>query len=238
MIKLMNMLRWDVDLQARHYIYAANIFSTGSICAFIALLPIESLPISVATFFIFTDPALIGLAFIGALILMEKATGVIAALGVTPSPPWVYVLSKTMTMSLNGFLAGMAVAWVAHKGEFDIPLMTLALLFSNVLAVLIGFACVARAPSMNALMVTLIYVTTLLFLPLLAHFEIVSGPVRWLFAIIPSYAMLLSFDGAADPSLLSMGEWVYAYGYQSLWIVVGWFWTMREFRASIVSDGR
>ena len=238
MSRLLHMLRWDVTLQARNYIYIANVVSTAAIIVFVLLLPLDPLPAPVASFFIFADPALIGLSFIGAIVMMEKASRVLSALGVTPSPPGVYVLSKTFTMSVNGILSGLAVAWFALDGEFTWSLMILALSLSNTVAVLLGFAIVARAPSMNGLMIFLLFGTSILFIPLLAHFGLVSGPAEWVLAIIPSYAMLMSFEGATNPDLLSRAQWIYAFGYQVIWVVVGWLWALREFKQSIVSEGR
>ena len=238
MSRLIHMLRWDITLQARNYIYVANIVSTAAIIVFVMLLPVDPLPASAASFFLFADPALIGLSFIGAIVMMEKASRVLSALGVTPSPPSVYVASKTLTMSVNGILSGLAVAWFALGGAFDWGLMILALALSNTVAVLMGLAIVARAPSMNGLMIFLLFGTSILFIPLLPHFGLVSGPAGWAFAVIPSYAMLMSFVGAADPGLLNQAEWAYAIGYQALWILIGWIWALREFKQSIVSEGR
>lgn len=238
MSQLINMLRWDITLQARNYIYVANVISTAAIIVFVLLLPVDPLPVPAASFFIFTDPALIGLSFIGAIVMMEKASRVLSALGVTPSPPSVYVASKTLTMSVNGILSGLAVAWFALDGSFDWPLMILSLILSNTVAVLLGLALVARAPSMNGLMIILLFSTTILFTPLLAHFGLIPEPARWVFALLPSYAMLMAFNGGADPSLLSSAEWGYALGYQVFWIVLGWVWALREFKQSIISEGR
>ena len=238
MIKLIRMMRWDLTLQARQFLFVANAVSTAALCGFVLMLPMNPLPVHVASALILADPALIGMSFIGAIVLMEKGTGVLSALGITPSPPWVYVLSKTLTLSFSGFVSGLAVAWVALNGEFGIALMVLALALSNTVAVLIGFACVARAPSMNALMIYLLYAATFLFMPLLGHFSLVPQQANWVLGLIPSYAMLMSFNGAADPSRLSTVDWVYAIGYQLLWIGIGWRWTMHEYRAYIISSGR
>lgn len=145
---------------------------------------------------------------------------------------------EAATLSFSGFLSGLAVAWVALGDQFDVGLMLLALALSNIVAVLIGFAGVARAPSMNALMIYLLYGTVILFLPLLVHFSIAPTGAEWILGVIPSYAMLQAFNGAADPASLSMGEWIYAIGYQLVWIAIGWRWAMREFRAYIISSGR
>lgn len=237
MHRLLNMIRWDLDLQARNYIMVMNAVSTAVIIAFVLLIG-PPVPASVASFFIFADPALIGLSLTGAIVLMEKSARVLSALGVAPSPPWVYVASKTVTMTGMGALSALAVAWVGLGGAFDWPLMILAVLLSNIIAVLIGFACVARAPSMNAFMTYLLMVAALLFAALPAHFGILPDWGVLSSMLLPSYAMLLALNGAADPSSLSAAQWSYAIGYQLVWIALGWAWSLHEFSAHIVTEGR
>lgn len=231
---LLLMLRWDLDLQARHHILTANLISTAFLAAFVMILPTPLDP-KVASLFIFLDPALIGLSFVGAIILMEKAARVHLAMGVTPSEPWVYVASKIITLSVGGLLSGLAVAYAAYRGAFDWPMMLIALTLSNSVAVLIGFGIVARARSMNDLMVKLIYVSTALFVPILAHFAIIpAAPVAW----IPSYAMLVLLDAGGSPGLVPTAHWLTAAGYLLIWILLGSMWALREYRRSIVSEGR
>ena len=238
MSRLMSMMRWDVSLQARHHIFTANIVSTAAICGFVFILPVEIMSASLASFFVFADPALIGLSFIGAIVLMEKATRVHLALGVTPSPPWVYVMSKTVILTLAGTLSGLAVAWTAYRGDFDWPLMIWALLLSNALAVLIGLVLVARCQTMNQLLMQLLYATTILFIPLLAHFNVVPDAVKWGLAIIPSSAMLWLLNAAGD--LPSVPPWQVWGGtlYLLFWIGLMWMRALRDYSAAILSDGR
>jgi len=236
-MKLLRMLLWDVRLQARHNIYTATIVSTLMIMAFLWMLPIKPMPIELSALFIFLDPALMGLSFVGAIVLSEKSTKVLSALNVTPSPDWVYVLSKVTTLSVVGIIAGLVISYVA-TASFHWGLMILTMILSNVVAVLVGFGFVARAESMNALMISLLYASTLLFIPFLAIFGVVPEWSHWLIAIIPSYAVLLSIQGAIDPAFLSSGEWVYAIVYQLVWIVGAWKWSMREYVDYIVFDGR
>lgn len=234
MSKLLRMLRWEIDLQVRHHIVTANVLSTGFLAAFVSILPIPLHP-KFASLFIFLDPALIGLSFVGAIVLMEKAARVHLALGVTPSPPWVYVASKILTLSLGGIFSGLVVAWVAYRGQFDWPMMLIALTLSNIVAVLIGFAIVARSRSMNDLMVKLIYVSTALFIPILAHFEIIpAAPLAW----IPSFAMLVMLDAAGNGAGAFSTSWLLAAGYLCLWIAGGAIWAMREYKQSIITEGR
>jgi fluoroquinolone transport system permease protein len=228
---------WDIGLQLRSMVYTATVVSTAVICGFILILPVEQLSSHWATFFIFMDPATIGLSFVGAVVLMEKAQGTIVALGVTPMRPWIYVASKILSLSLLTFASGLVVAYVATD-DFALPRMLLALALSNIIAVLIGFACVARAPSMNKLMITLLWVATLAYIPLLAHFDLLPDVLVPVVALIPSYAILVAVLLAVDPAAVSPSAELYAYGYLVVWCGIGWWWALREYTRSIVTDGK
>lgn len=58
---------------------------------------------------VFTDPAAVGLYFMGALLLLEKSQRVLPALAVDPVAPWQYVCSKTLDLSLARTLVGAAL---------------------------------------------------------------------------------------------------------------------------------
>lgn len=198
-MSLATLVRWDATLQARHHIFTANLVSTLAFCGFVALVPTPSLSPALASFFIFADPALIGLSFIGAVVLMERGARVNLALGVTPLSPAHYVLSKAIVLALSGMASGLAVAGtLAARGvAVHWGLLSTALLASNLFAVLLGFIVASTARSMNQLMMRLLLATVVLFVPLLSHF---GAAPWWLFAPIPSAPMLWWLEAGLDPS--------------------------------------
>lgn len=237
MSQLSAMLKWDVLVQARHHIFTANIVSTAFICGFVLLLPEAAMTVKLATLFVFSDPALIGLSFVGAIVLMEKSMRVHLAVGITPTPPWVYVFSKIVILALSGTLSGLAVALSAYGAQLNWSMMSFALLLSNVFAVLLGFLLVARAKSMNDLMLRLIYASLVMFLPLIAHFGMVPQHVGWVLFVIPSTAMLWLFDAAGDLALVPLWRVGLAVAYLAVCIAVTWNRALKAYRIAL-SDGR
>jgi ABC-type Na+ efflux pump permease subunit len=235
---LAHALRFEVALQLRSFVYPATVISTLVICAFIAILPLTTRSAELAAFFVYMDPATIGLSFVGAIVLKEKAQGTLAALGVTPLRPWIYVAAKTVSLTALAFLSGVVVAYMATGGAFDVARMLFAIALASTLAVQVGFACVARAPSMNKLSITLLWVSMLGYLPLLAHFELAPAVLTPAFAVIPSYAMLTLFTGAVDGSDVSTEQWWLAVAYVTAWCALGAWWTLREYTRELVSDGK
>jgi|GEM_PF-5131191 len=197
--RLTTMLAWDVKLQIRHHIITANIVSTALLCAFITILPFDSLSVDLASFFIYADPALIGLSFVGAMVLMEKSYRVHMALDATPSPPWIYVGSKIITFSFFGTLSGLAVAWVARGTDLNYFYMTLSLFLANTFAVAIGFILVAKSLSMNDLIVKLLIASTVLYIPVVGHFDLAPAVFNMATWLIPSTQILELFNASIDP---------------------------------------
>lgn len=232
------LFRLEVKLQARSFLYPATAVSTAMICGFALILPARPLAPRLTGFLVFMDPATIGLAFVGAMVLAEKAAGTLSALGVTPVQPAAYVAARTASLTLLTFASSLAVVYVATGGVFDLPRLLLALTLCSTVAVFIGLLCVARAASMNQLVLTLLWVTTLLYVPLLAHFGVLPDPLDFLLAPIPSYAMLValtaSVDPASVPTYAQIGSALYLMG----WAGLGWRWTVREFGSVVVTGNR
>ena len=228
---------WELSLQSRSFIYPATVVSTLMICGFILVLPVEALEVKWATFFIFMDPAMIGLSFVGAIILMEKSEGTISALGVTPMKPSLYIAAKVFSLTLVTFASGLVVAFVAADG-FSIGRMLGVLTLSSTVAVLFGFVCAAKSSTMNQLTITLLWVSMIAYLPLLTYFEVLPQFLKPLVALIPSYSVLYLLDACLDGSSLTELWTLVAYGYLFAWVAIGWAWASRVYMANIVTEGK
>lgn len=233
-----SLLRLELTLQRRSFLLPATAVSTAAICGFVLLLPSRPLSPRLAAFFVFMDPATIGLSFVGAMVLAEKAQGTLRALGVAPVSPSAYVGAKTVSLTLLTFASSVTVVWVATGGAFDPGRGLLALTLCSAVAVLIGLFCVARAASMNQLVMTLLWVTTLLYLPLLGHFGVLPAALGAVLAPIPSYAMLTALAASVDPESVPVHAQAASAAYLAAWIWVGWRWTTRAFERVVVTGGR
>jgi fluoroquinolone transport system permease protein len=233
---LVRLLRLELTLQARSFVYPATVVSTALICAFVFLLPVRPLPPRVAAFFVFMDPATLGLSFVGAIVLKEKAEGTLVALGITPLRPSSWVAVKTISLTLLAFGSGLVVAYFATRAAFNLPRQLLALGLCSAVAVLIGLGCVARAVSMNHLVMTLLWVSAVLYLPLLSHFGVAPRLVVPVLAIIPSAAMLVVLTAAANASAVTPGAQLIASLYLVGWICLGWWWALREYERVMARD--
>lgn len=236
MSRVVQMVRWDVTLQIRGHLYTATFFVVAFLCAVALLVPWEPLPVELTVVLIFADPAVMGLSFVGGFVLMERGQNTLAALAVTPLPGRIYVLAKIVSFTLLGAVAGIVVAWVATGGRFDVAKLLLALLLSNAVAVLVGFALVARAASVNRFLAYLAMASFLGSVPLIGFFGFAPAPLDLALWLIPSYAMLELFEASVDAGA-SGGEVFVPIAYLLAWILVGWIWCVREYETHVRSGG-
>jgi fluoroquinolone transport system permease protein len=234
---LANQLRHDLVLQTRSLLYPATIVSTSIIVLFILLLPLRPPSARLLAFLVFLDPATVGLAFVGAIVLVEKAQDTLSALSVTPLRGWTYVASKAATLTLVTFGSGLTVVLFGAPRRLDVARLLAALTLSSAVAVLMGIVCVAGSRSMNHLVMRLLWVTTLLYLPVVAHFDLARGMAAVALSLIPSRAMLLAIETALDPTAASSMAHVYALAYLCLWVVVLGARALRDFERAILNEG-
>lgn len=231
------LLGLSLTLQTRSFVYPATVVSTAVICGVVMMLPGRPLSPRLTAFFVFMDPATVGLSLVGAMVLSEKAQGT-SALAVTPVRPAAYVASRALSLTLLTLGSGLVVALVARGSALDPLRQLVALALCSAAAVLIGLFCVARAASMNQLVMMLLWVTTLLYLPLLGHFDVLPEALTAVIAPIPSHAMLCALLAAADPGAVSPSAQTMSALYLMTWIGLGWRWTLREFAQVVLRDDR
>jgi fluoroquinolone transport system permease protein len=234
MDRVATLLRWDIRIQARYYIYAGAVFAFAIVAGMVAVVPFE-LPAEIIAVLILADSGVIAFFMVGVLILMEKSEGTMNAIGVTPTPAFVYVLARSASLAVLSVAGGMALVLIDFAGRVDMVLMFAALLSTSIMAVLWGFVAVAGASTVNQYFGRAIPVVVLLALPLLSITGLIS--IYWTI-VFPSHAVFLLFIGAVETDALTSAEWIYAALYSIAWIIAGWFVALRAFDIQIVGDGK
>nr|WP_289689820.1 ABC transporter [Bacteroides acidifaciens] len=111
------------------------------------------------TTLIFSDPVLIGLMFMGAIILFEKSEKVMQALAVSPISIHAYILSKVISIGLISLLSGVLIALFSGMEHSYIHL-AVGIMLGSALFTLVGISLSAFISTMNNFM--LIMVPTLI----------------------------------------------------------------------------
>lgn len=167
-MSLFSLLRWDLKMQKKagfFFIYIVlTLFYAGLLAAFPA-----SWRKNAAAVMIFTDPAAMGLFFMGAIVLLEKSQRVLCALTVSPLTPTRYILSKCLSLSLISTGVALLLALYARYSIAELLRVLIAVFLSSVAFSLMGLVISAGAVSMNQFLLRSIPFELLCFIPAILY---------------------------------------------------------------------
>ena len=125
-MKRKSLLFGDIRFQFRYGFYTIYIILTLVYIGLLYALP-DAWRRDAALVMIFTDPAAMGLFFMGAIVLFEKSERVLDSLAVSPVKPVDYVLSKLFSIGLISTLFATIIG--AAAGVMLRPLLFILAVF-------------------------------------------------------------------------------------------------------------
>ena len=163
------LLKGDLRFQLRYGIVPLYGIFTILYVAILSALPV-SWREKAALVMVFTDPAAMGLFFMGAMVLFEKSERVLDSLAVSPVKPMEYVLSKLVSVGLISTAVGLAIGLAG--GAVRRPMLFLSGVFlCSCLFSAIALILARAIHSLNGFMLLTIPAELLIVLP----------PLLWLF---------------------------------------------------------
>lgn len=165
-MRICNLILWDIRFQIKYGFYFLYTVLTVLYLAVILSLP-TAWRQTVATVLIFSDPAAMGLFFMGAIVLLEKSQRVPCAFAVSPVKTAEYVMSKLLSLSVISLVVAAILA--AATGEERMGLVLLGTFCSGVIFTLFGVIVATRIESLNQFILWTVPVEILGFVPALLH---------------------------------------------------------------------
>ncbi|MCI5900918.1 MAG: hypothetical protein MRZ74_00090 [Blautia sp.] len=133
-MRFKNLLLWDMKFQRRYGFYLLYGILTAFYVVLLFSVP-QSWKKNAAAILIYSDPAAMGLFFMGAIILLEKSQRVTSFFAVSPIRVLEYVCSKILSLSIIALLVAAVLAAVADLGSF-LSVLTGTFLSSTVFTLL------------------------------------------------------------------------------------------------------
>jgi len=189
------LLKKEITLQWRQGFWLVYFIFTAIYVTVLISLP-EKNRMVVSLILILSDTTMLGVIFIGALVLLEKQQAVIQSLFVTPLEPSQYIWSKTISLSLIAISMSMLVYLpTMHFNAYTLLLLA-TIVFTAGTFVLLGLGLAARVDTINQYFGLLMAVSMLLILPVLPYMLLEQHPI---FLILPYVASLDLMLGALNP---------------------------------------
>ena len=138
---------------------------------YISLL--HALPVSwrkqAAVLMIFSDPAAMGLYFMGAIVLFEKSERVLNSIAISPVKPMEYVVSKLISIALISTLVGLLIGIAGQR--IDNPFFfILGIFLGSCLFSAVGLIVASNIATLNQFVVATIPAELVINVPAIAWF--------------------------------------------------------------------
>jgi len=202
-MRLKALLSQDIRFQYKYGFYFLYLIFSLLYVALLITLP-ATWREKAAVLLIFSDPAALGLYFMGAIVLLEKSERVLNSIAISPVKADEYMLSKLLSIAVVSTAAGLIIGFFS-KGivnyYFVAGVFLCSCLFSG-----IGLIIAARSVTLNGFILSTIPAELLISIPAFAY--LFRWQSTWLL-FHPGVAMIeLCIGGPrALPALLSLTLW-------------------------------
>lgn len=227
-MRQLNAIKADIRFQLKQGFYYVYVAITMMYLLVLSFLPEAVLPV-VTPIIVFSDPSVLGLFFIGGIIMLEKLQGVMMVIVVTPLKTTEYILSKLISLALIAIAVGVAITVFSHNKGVNWVLLILSIALTSGIFTLCGIMISAGCQTVNQYMVKSIPYMFLFTLPCLS---LIGFPYSWIFTVFPSVAALKLMMGAYStiPVWEAVGLTLYLAGLNYLF----YRFTIRVFESKIV----
>ncbi len=192
-MKSRNLLLNDIRLQQRNGIYYAYGFV---LLAYLSLLYFlgDYFPSWALGILVYTDPAVLGFFFLGALMMLEKSEGTRTALAITPMRAIDYYWSKLLSLTFASLVSVTLIGVFAH-GNINWPLYLTTVIIVSATFVSIGFPIALHFKTATSYLMGSAGILTPILLPMIVA----------LFDPFPSWAILIPPAAQLRLMLISVG---------------------------------
>lgn len=165
-MRLCKLILWDIRFQIKYGFYFLYFVLTVAYIFILSVLP-EVWQENIAAILIFSDPAALGLFFMGAIILLEKSQRVPCALAVSPIKVSEYVLSKIV--SLGTVSIGVAFIIAVSVGAKNLCWVAVGTILSGTIFTLLGIIVATKISSLNQFVLWMVPIELIGFVPAILH---------------------------------------------------------------------
>jgi fluoroquinolone transport system permease protein len=189
------LLRHDIKLQWRQGFWLVYFVIAAIYITVLVNIP-SGKRMLVSLILILTDTTVLGVVFIGALILLEKQQAVIQSLFVSPLEPSSYIWSKTISLTLIATVMSILVYIPVWQFTAYTLFLLVCIIFTAGTFVLLGLGLAANVDTINQYFGLQMGVSMLLLIPVIPYLLLGHHPA---FILLPYVASLDLMLGAEKP---------------------------------------
>ncbi|MBN1479600.1 hypothetical protein JXA70_04960 [candidate division KSB1 bacterium] len=232
MARMLHLFCYDVVFQFRHGFYTIYLIISVIYITILLSIP-DSVRLIVTNALVFSDTSVLGLTFVGALLLLEKQQGILYSLFVTPVRLSEYLFAKVSSLSLLAMLASGSIFVIANGFHALSILFLFGVVWGSSIFTLIGLGIGARVSSLNGYLFGIMAGTFIFAAPLLGYLKVYDG--LWLYLLPTRATLVLLASTLQSPSMLHI---LYAVLCLMLWTHLAWLFAIKSFSTFILGVQR
>ena len=165
-MRLRSLFLLDMRFQARYGFYFLYTALTIIYVIVLFVLP-ENWREKAVAILIFSDPASMGLFFMGAIVLLEKSQHTPCAFAVSPVRVEEYVIAQIGSLSAISLVVAAVLAFTANVDH--LPMVLLGTVISSTIFTLLGMMIATKIISLNQFILWTVPVEIVCFVPAILH---------------------------------------------------------------------
>jgi fluoroquinolone transport system permease protein len=191
-MRILNALRADMRFQFKQGFYVVYVAIVLMYLIILHYLPENIVGIALPLV-VYSDPSVLGMFFIGGIIMLEKGQGLLQVFTVTPLRTTEYLIAKVLSLSIVSVLATVALTVFSSYHQVNWLLLLSATVLTSGIFTLCGVLISAGCRNVNQYLLKTIPYMLLFVLPC---FALIWFPTGSWFNVFPSVAALRLMVGA------------------------------------------
>lgn len=165
-MRLSNLIIGDIRFQWRYGFYFIYLILALLYICVLGAMP-NDFKNHAAAIMIYSDPAAMGLFFMGAIVLLEKSQKVLNAIAISPVKVSEYILSKTVALMLISCVVAVVLGLAAGTSNF-VPIIGGTAITSAIFTML-GIIAATRIAGLNQFLFVILPIELICFVPPIAN---------------------------------------------------------------------
>jgi fluoroquinolone transport system permease protein len=223
---LRSLSKYDILFQLKQGFYTVYAILVVVYLLILFYLP-HSVRMPVTAYIILNDTSVVGLIFVGALVLLEKQQNILQSLFITPLELSTYLWSKVLSLTIIAVLASIIIGIIPGGMRDNWLAMSLSVILTSFFFTFLGLGISARVNTLNQYIVGIMAGGMIMVAPVALYFFIPELSI--VFPINASIDLLISSPGTqsikgviADSAVLI------------LWNLLAFLWAKQQFIKYII----
>ena len=223
-MRLGRLIRGDIHFQWKYGFYFIYFILTLLYVCAIAALP-EHWKNNIAAIMIYSDPAAMGLFFMGAIVLLEKSQKVLNAMVVSPVKISEYILSKTVALIAISTVIALILGLVS--GSNHLLGIAVGTALTSAIFTMLGIITATRISNLNQFLIVIMPIEIVCFVPPIVGLFVKLPDIFRFFPftacinLITGKSILLSFDMVLVIATLIILYMVARHTVEHMWRTLG-----------------